>query len=146
MIEMTSRLEPVTSSASKAPTPADGSVDRIVIGVNVALVENAEDDVDADDGGEDEEHLIIERRLEGEGRAFEFGRDRGRHADFLFGGLHRVDRSPERNAGRGVEGDERRRELPEVIELERRRRRFDAGDRGKLHLPATGGRNVNVLQ
>ena len=48
----------MSSSASSAPTPADGSVDRIVIGWMRALVEHAEDDVDRYQRGGDEQRLV----------------------------------------------------------------------------------------
>ena len=54
---------PVTISASSAPTPADGSVDRIVIGMDVAFVQHPEDDVDRDHRGQNEQGLVAERRL-----------------------------------------------------------------------------------
>ena len=38
-------------SASTAPAPAEGSVERIVIGVDVALVEHAQHDVDRGERG-----------------------------------------------------------------------------------------------
>ena len=37
-----------SSNASNAPTPADGNVDRIVNRMDVALVEDAEHDIDGD--------------------------------------------------------------------------------------------------
>ena len=37
------------SSAITAPTPADGRVERIVSGMNIALVENAKHDIDGGD-------------------------------------------------------------------------------------------------
>ena len=52
-------------SASSAPTPAEGSVDRIVIGMDVALVEDAEHDVDGGERRRDQERLAAERILIG---------------------------------------------------------------------------------
>ena len=54
---------PVSISASSAPTPADGSVDRIVIGMDVAFVQHPEDDVDGDHRRQNEHGLVAERRL-----------------------------------------------------------------------------------
>ena len=48
MMAMTLRSMWTAISSSSAPMPAEGSVDRIVIGWIEALVEHAEDDVDHD--------------------------------------------------------------------------------------------------
>ena len=50
-------------SNSSAPIPADGSVDRMVIGWIDALVEHAEDDVDHHQRGRDQEQSARQGRL-----------------------------------------------------------------------------------
>ena len=84
----------VTSSASVAPTPADGSVERIVSGMHEAFVEDAEHDVDGDDGRQDQPGLVLERLLEYLCGALEPALNRRRHADV---------------AGRALDRDARRR-------------------------------------
>jgi hypothetical protein len=49
-----------TSRARRAPTPAEGSVERDRDRVNVAFVENAEHDVDDDNGRENKKRLARE--------------------------------------------------------------------------------------
>ena len=73
--------------ASRAPTPADGKVDRIVSGMDVALVEHPEHDVDRDQRRQNEEGLVVERILEGLRRALEGAADGGGHADPVHGGV-----------------------------------------------------------
>ena len=53
-------------------------------GMDVALVEHAQHDVDRDDGGQDQQQLAVERLLEGERGALEVGGDRQRHADLAL--------------------------------------------------------------
>ncbi len=52
---------PNSSSASTAPTPAEGSVERMVSGWIEALVEDAEHDVDGDQRGSDQKGLACQR-------------------------------------------------------------------------------------
>ena len=49
--------------------------------VDVALIEHAEDDVDGDERGEDEQRLVAERRLKGLRRALESGLECSRAAE-----------------------------------------------------------------
>ena len=46
------RSTPATISASRAPTPADGSGERIGDGMNQAFVKDAENDIHGDERGE----------------------------------------------------------------------------------------------
>src|ERR1700730_2795295 len=73
-------------------------------GVDIALVEDAQEDVDGDERGEDEERLAGGGGLEGLRRALEAGADRRGQTDLLLGGLDRRDGMPERDPGRQVEG------------------------------------------
>ena len=52
-------------------------------GMDVALVEHAEHDVDGDERGEDEERLVGERGFKGRGCALEAGVDAGRHVEVV---------------------------------------------------------------
>ena len=99
IMAMMLRSVPVSISASSAPTPADGSVDRIVIGMDVALVENPEHDVDSHQGGGDQQRLAAERILVGLGGARETGLNGGRQSDFFGGRIDGIDRIAERHPG-----------------------------------------------
>ena len=57
-----------------APTPAEGSVERMVIGMDVAFIENAEHDVDRHERGQDQKRLVGQGGLKGLGRALETAR------------------------------------------------------------------------
>ena len=81
-----------------APTPADGSVERMVIGMDVALVEHAEHDVHGDDGRQDQERLVGEGGLERLGGPLEAGVDGGGQADLALGLLDGADRLAEGGA------------------------------------------------
>jgi len=70
---MTERSVRVTMSARMAPTPAEGQRGEDGDGVDVALIQNAEDDVDGDESGESEQRFVGERCFEGGGGALELG-------------------------------------------------------------------------
>jgi hypothetical protein len=108
-------------------------------GMDVALVEHAQHDIDGDDRRQDEQQLVGERRLEGEGGALERGENAVGHADLQLGLLDGVDRRTKRGARRQVERNGRRRELPEMAHLQWRLLLDHAGDRGERHL--AGGRD-----
>ena len=93
--------------------------------VDEALIEHAQDDVDGEDRGGDQHELVVERILEGEGGPLEVGQDAGREGDLALGALDGVDRLAEGCAWREVEGDGHRRELADVIDLQRRRLLMD---------------------
>ena len=92
------RFTPQIISASSAPTPAEGRLDRMVMRMDVALVEHAQDDVDDDDGRQDQERLALERGLEFRRAAGEGRHHRIRQADFLLRGLDGFDRLAQRAA------------------------------------------------
>ena len=66
---------PKRYSVTSAPRPADGRPERIVSGMDVALVERAEHDVDDADRDEEQQAEVGHRLLEDLGRPFEAGRD-----------------------------------------------------------------------
>jgi hypothetical protein len=72
-------------------------------GVDVAFVQDAEDDVDGDQRGEDQHGLIRQRILERLRRSLEGGLDAGREADLLFGIVDQLDGLAQRDTGRQVE-------------------------------------------
>ena len=65
-----------------------------------ALVEHAEHDIHRHHRGNEQEHLIAERRLERRRGALERGHEAVGQADVLLGLLDGVDRFAERNARR----------------------------------------------
>ncbi len=83
--------------------------------MDVALVQHAEQDVDRDDGRQDQEDLVGQRRPERLGGPLEARLDARRHSQLLLGPLDRADRLPERRAGREVEGEGDDRELSLVV-------------------------------
>ena len=88
--------------------------------VDVALVEHAEHDVDDEDRGGDEQRGRGQRGLEGLRRALERAVQRRRHAQaFALMAWILLDRLPERDAGRQIERQRHRRELPLVADQQR---------------------------
>ena len=71
-------------SASSAPTPAEGRVERIVIGMNVAFVEHAEDDVDGHERRKNQKWLVDQRGLKGLRRSLKAGLNARRQIEFLL--------------------------------------------------------------
>ena len=105
--------------------------------MDVALVENAENEIDHDERREDQERHRRERILEGLGISLEARDDRAWQFQIGFDALDGVRRLAERRALREVEADGDRRELSLVADrqgLNRRRRPFCEGR--KRHLPA----------
>src|SRR5215211_252105 len=103
MMPITERSKPPSHSASRAPMPAEGRVERIVSGVNIALVQDAEDHVDGDERGEDEDRLACQRALERLSVALKTAGQRWRFAELGFRTMDRLHRLTERHAGRKVE-------------------------------------------
>jgi hypothetical protein len=97
--------------------------------VDEALVEHPQHDVDGDDRGDDQQHLVGESGLEGERGALEAGDHAGRQVDLGLGGADRLDRGAEGGARRQVEGDRRGRELADMGDCQRRRLLHHLGDR-----------------
>ena len=88
--------------------------------VDEALIEHAEHDVDGDDGGEDQQQLIGQRRLEGRRRALEGRDDACRQAD-LAARPAGSRRPPRRARRRGARLNEMvvGRELAQMRDLQR---------------------------
>ena len=71
---------PASRSATSAPSPAEGSVEMMVIGMRQALVQHAQHDVDGEQRRDDEQHLHVGLLLEGAGIAGGVGADGVGHA------------------------------------------------------------------
>jgi hypothetical protein len=71
--------------------------------VDEALIEHAQDDVDGDQRGGDQDRLAGQRLLEGLRRALEGAGERSRRAQLVARGLHRLRRLAERHARREIE-------------------------------------------
>ena len=78
-------------------------------------------------------------------RALERGLHAGRHADVLLHPLDDLHRIAQRHAGREVERHHHRRELADVVDRQARLRRSSIVRHARQpHLPAVGGRDVNL--
>ena len=110
-----------------------------------ALIQNAQHNIDGDDGGEDQQHFVRQRRLERQRRAFELGGDAAGHAGILLRLGDGVDGRAQRITRRKVEGEAGRRELRQMINLQRALALFHRGDRGQRHLSAARRRQIDVL-
>ena len=64
-----------------------------------ALVEDAENDVNDEDGNHQQHAEALQRGLKGLCRALQAGVERGWQAHFVFNGLDRIDRAAERETG-----------------------------------------------
>ncbi len=115
-------------------------------GVDVALVEHAQHDVDGDQRGQDQQRLVGQRGLEGGGRALEAGIDAGRHLDALLDCVHRLDRIAQRLARREVEADHRGRELALVPDGQLRAGLLPMGQHAQRNLRAVGRLHVEIVQ
>ena len=69
---------------------------------------------------QDQQRLVGQRSLEGRRRALEAGLDAGRQPDLLLRLLDGLDGVAQRDAGRQIERQRDRRELPLVIDRQRR--------------------------
>jgi hypothetical protein len=102
-------------------------------GVNEALIEHAQHDVDGDDRRQNQEELIGKRRLKRERSALEAGDHAGGQGDVDLRLLDRLDRVAESSARRKVERHRGRRELPEMRDLQRRGFLAEFGERCEWH-------------
>ena len=115
-------------------------------GMDEALVENTQDDIHGQDRGQDEEQLISERGLEGEGRALETGEDAVRHAQGAFRPADGGDGFAERASMGNIEGDGVGRKLAEVIDEQRFVAHLHLGEGRKRHLAARSRRDVDLVK
>ena len=123
--------------------PADGQRGQDRDRVNEALVEHAENEVDRDQRGQDQDRLIGQRRLEGLGRPLEAPAKRRGEAGLTLGALDRLHGVAQRHAQGQVERQRHGRELPLVAHQQRRRARREAGEGAERHLRAGVGADVD---
>ncbi len=92
--------------------------------VDVAFVEDAEHDVDGDEGGEDQERLVGQGGFERGGGALESGLNAGGHVQVVLGVVDGCDGVAQRGIRGEIERDGYRGELALMID----------GERGRLSL------------
>ncbi len=114
--------------------------------MNVALVEDAEHDVDGDDRGQDEHGLVRERGLEGARRALKTSLNAERHADFLARSLDGASGVSQGRAGREVERERDRRKLPLMVDGERSRSRLEVREGAERDGRAARARDVEIVE
>ena len=124
--------------------PAEGSVDRMVIGMDEALVEHAEHDIHRQHRRREQEQFVRQRGLERLRRALEGDLKARRQAEIGEPGVDRVDGAAERGARREVERDRRHRKLFQMRDLQRRGAHGELGDRLQRHLPRGRGRRGQI--
>ncbi len=140
MMAMTPRSSPHSISASSAPMPAEGKRRQDRDRMDEALIEHAQHDIDRDDRRQDEQQISLPSEAwKASAAPWKTVTMLARHADLLLGLADGVDRLAERDAGRQIEGDGRRGELAEMVDLQRRRLRLEVVAMAlKRHLPAAG--------
>ena len=99
--------------------------------MHIALIENAEHDVDRDQRGENQEGLVVERILKRLCRALEGAANRRGHADPVHGRFDGGGRRPQRDAFRQVERDGAGDKQALVIDAQRCRAVGEMRDRGQ---------------
>src|SRR5467141_466874 len=114
--------------------------------MNVAFVENAENDVDGNQGSQDQDGLIGQRLEEGRRGALERGLDAGWHVQFQLRAVDGVDRVAERGIGGQIERESDDRKLALMIECEGGGAGLETRKRAERDLCAIGRLYVNVFQ
>src|SRR6267143_2011487 len=114
--------------------------------MNVALVENAENDVDGNQGSQDQDGLIGQRLEEGRRGALERGLDAGWHVQFQLRAVDGVDRVAERGIGGQIERESDNRKLALMIEREGGGAGVETREGAERDLRAVGRLYVNVFQ
>ena len=114
--------------------------------MDVALVQDAEHDVDRQECGQDQEWLSSERGLERLGRPLQAASNIRRQADLPHGCFHRLHRFAERDAGRQIERHRDCRKLPLVVHREGRRSLFVMRKGTQRHLGARRRAHIHVVE
>src|SRR5437016_13408678 len=109
----------------------------------LGFVEDAEDDVDGDQRGEDEQRLVGERGLEDLRGALEALADAGGEAEVAGDGFDGGDGVAEGNAGCEVEGEGDDGELALVVDGQRGGGRGEVGEGGEGYGRAGGRAHVD---
>src|SRR6266496_909963 len=84
-----------------------------------ALVQDAQDEVDHEHGGEEQHAQALDGRLEGLRRTLERRGERGGHPELALEAAYLLHRIAQRHAGLEVEGDGHGRQLAQVVDGER---------------------------
>src|SRR6267143_177314 len=114
--------------------------------MNVAFVENAENDVDGNQRSQDQDGLIGQGLEEGRRGALERGLDAGRHVQFQLRAVDGVDRVAERGIGGQIERESDDRKLALMIECEGGGAGLETRKGAERDLCAVGRLYVNVFQ
>jgi hypothetical protein len=111
-----------------------------------AFIEHAEDQIDRDDRGQDQDGRGGERRLESLGVALEARRDCRRHVQRGRLSAHGGNRRADSRAGRQIEAERDRRKLVLVIHCQCRRAIFDGRELAERHHRSVRRADVNAVQ
>ena len=140
------KLQPEGQQGGHGPESGRGQGRQDGQGMDGALVEDAEHDIHRDQGGQKQQGLVLERGLEGLGRA-------GKGAPDVIGQAHvparRLDGRRRLGQGRArgqVERDGGGRELPLVADGQGCLAGAQGGHRGQGYLGAVGSGHVNLAQ
>ena len=114
--------------------------------MDVTLVQNAENNVNGDHRGENQDWLVRERAEEGGRRALKRGLDAWRHVQFLLGALDGVDGVAQGGVRSQIEGKRDHGKLALVIQGQRRSARIEMRECAEGNLCAVGRFHVNVFQ
>src|SRR5713226_3712625 len=108
-------------------------------GMNVALIEHSQHDVNGDDRGQNEPGLTRKRIVKGSRGSLETGVDAARQIDFLFRLRDRRGGLAQGNSGSKIEGQVHHRKLAEVIDGERCITQLKASEGRKRNLGCVAG-------
>src|SRR5713226_4531967 len=108
-------------------------------GMNVALIEHSQHDVNGDDRGQNEPGLTRKRIVKSSRGSLETGIDAARQIDFLFRLRDRRGGLAQGDAGGKIEGQVHHRKLAEVIECERCVAQLKASEGRKRNLRGVAG-------
>ena len=114
--------------------------------MNEAFVENAENDVDSDERGKDEDGLIRQRYLECGRSALKSSLDAGRHIEVGFGGVDGVNSVAEGGIGREIERESDDGKLALMIQGEGSGISFDSREGRQRNLRAVRGVDINIFE
>ena len=115
-------------------------------GMDVALVQHAQHDVDRQQSGQDQDRLRRERILEGRRGSLEAAVNRCRHAQRELSLINGARCRAQVAAGRQIERDGHAGELSLVIHRERRVAGLEMREGRQRHLRAGAGDHVHALQ
>src|ERR1044071_9744610 len=114
--------------------------------MNQTFIESAEDDVDGEQCGADQQWLVGEGLLKGLGGTGEFPVNRCREADLGCGFIDRIYGIAKGEPGPQIERQRNRRELTLVIDDQRGGRRFVVSKRAQRDLNTVGSFHVDMLE